>query len=434
MVRTQNVSNEKTSKVKTFIIFMLFIASLQIFSLTIGGHGLSANYVYVFFPVVFWFVGIKRRLVRRHQVVKIIMIYIFIYFIGLPGDYLAFGNDIITPIRRLTSFIIFLFPLLLSIIEFKPCDVDIFKRAVIISSVYYSLGSILSFCNISDLVGVSSMKGVFGSNRYGFILCLGFFISLFSDKLIIKKWFLQQRVFFCSVIFLGIIFTFSRAAILAFVGGVVFYCVLALLSKKEKVNIIYYIISFVLVTFVFILFQSYFGVNILHFYQIHLIDPFLDSTFKYHILDAGKASSSEGYRYYIIIRVLEYLAAHPLFGSCYKGLYLLYDEFEGGISTHNQYADVFLRTGLFGGALWLFLLYRVFRFCSHDRGLQVGLVAIIIYGLFHETFKESHGSFVFGMLLSFSYMRASIERQSHNQKTNYKKQITNKFQTPNSNY
>ena len=33
----------------------------------------------------------------------------------------------------------------------------------------------------------------------------------------------------------------------------------------------------------------------------------------------------------------------------------------------------------------------------------IGFVGILFYGLFHETFRMSYGSFIFGMLLSFSY-------------------------------
>lgn len=410
MVRIQNLRDKETSTIKTLIILALFFASLQQFSLSIEGHGVTANYVYVLIPFVFWFTGIKRRLVKRKQVAYIVSIYIFIYFVGVPEDILFNNSAYADPIRRLASFIVFLFPLLLSYVEFKPGDIRIFKISIILAAVYYSLNSILTFVSLTSSVGVHSMKGLLGSSRYGFILCFGFFISLFSDKLIIKKWMLPQRVFICSIILLGAIFTFSRATIVSLGGGFVFFLVLLLLNKKERFRLIYYVFPLVLVVYIFTAFQSYFDVNTLAFYQARLIDPFLDSTLINNALEGDK-SSPEGYRYHMLTRVLEHLAAHPFFGSCYKGIYMIYDEFGGAGSTHSQYTDVFLRTGLIGGALWLFLLYRVFRFCSHDKGLQVGLVTIIIYGLFHETFKLSQGSFVFGMLLSFSYMSASLRQR-----------------------
>ena len=48
-------------------------------------------------------------------------------------------------------------------------------------------------------------------------------------------------------------------------------------------------------------------------------------------------------------------------------------------------------------------MLELYKFCQHDDGLLFGLIAILIYGLVHETFKLSYGSFLFGMLLSFSY-------------------------------
>jgi O-antigen ligase len=116
-------------------------------------------------------------------------------------------------------------------------------------------------------------------------------------------------------------------------------------------------------------------------------------------------NSSEGYRYKLNLQILDYVSSNPFFGSNFKGLYLIFDEYQGGQSAHNQYLDIFLRTGLFGGIIWLFLLVKIFRFCKYDESLQTGLVSVLIFGLVHETFKLSQGSFIFGMLLSFYYMR-----------------------------
>lgn len=423
--------NQKASRTTSLIIFALFIVSLRQFSLEIAEQGVSANYVYVLIPFIFCLMGIKRRLVGRQEVFLILLIYTLIYFLGLPEDIFQLNNNINNPIRRMASFLVFLCPFFLSFVEFKPGDIGIFKTSVIIVSVFYSLGSILAFVSLSSPVGLYSLKDVTGSQRYGFILCLAFFISLFNDKLLLEKWIQLQRVIICSIIFLGLIFTFSRASVVSVAGGLVF-CLASGLFKKnhridsglsgrsatKKVKPIYLIATLASIVFIFIAFQGVYGINLLEFYQTRLIDPLADSRLMEGGLEEDPASS-EGFRVYLLNRILDYLAVHPFFGSSYQGLYLLYDEFKDGVSTHNQYTDVFLRTGLVGGALWLFLLYRIFRFCSRDKGLQVGLVSILIYGLFHETFKESQGSFVFAMLLSFSYMSWSLRRRNvvpHNAK------------------
>ena len=101
--------------------------------------------------------------------------------------------------------------------------------------------------------------------------------------------------------------------------------------------------------------------------------------------------------------IFEYLAAHPWTGSNYAGIYLLYDQLNGSAATHNQLTDVLLRTGAIGFALYLWLTLRIFQFFRHDKGIFFGLVAVLFYGMFHETFKLSHGGFIFGFLLSYQY-------------------------------
>ena len=409
MDRMQNLSKEETSTISTLIILVLFSFSLVKYSVFIGGGGVSANYVYVLIPAVFWVLGIKRRLVKRNQVVIIVTFYTFIYIVGVPGDLFEVTNN--PPVRRLASFTVFLFPLLFSFVEFKPCDIEIFKKSVIIASVYYSFIRISILLERISIDSLLDLKVHVGSQRYGFILCLGFFICLLSDKLIVNKWILLQRIIFCSFIFIGELLTFSRSTIVSHLGGFLFIVVLVLFVKKERFRLVYSIVPLVLGAFVFAAFQIYLDLDILKYYHITLIEPNLDFTMISSLV-GGDARTSEGFRYHIFACILEYLATHPLLGSCYKGIYLVIEEYKTFGSTHNQYTDIFLRTGFLGGALWLFLIYRVFRFCRRDRGLQVGLVAILVYGLFHETFKQSQGSFVFAMLLSFSYMSSSSRQQS----------------------
>jgi O-antigen ligase len=113
--------------------------------------------------------------------------------------------------------------------------------------------------------------------------------------------------------------------------------------------------------------------------------------------------SSEGARAYLTNLILDYLAVHPWTGSNFAGLYLIYDELNGRGSAHNQYTDVFFRTGVIGFALYLWMLSRIVVFFRHDRAILVGLVAVLIYGIFHETFKLGHGGFLFGFLLSYQF-------------------------------
>lgn len=403
----------------SWILVLLFYASLQMLSLDVLGSGTSANYLYLLIPLVVGLPGLNRRIIRREQLLLVLSVYTLIFLLGVPGDLFGPSGGPYSALRRLFSYWVFLFPLLLSFVEFRTEDIGLFKKAIVLASIYYSLKTISAVALLAGSVGVNDLKTVVGSQRYGFILALGFFIALLSDTLLLKKRIYLQRLLICSVILAGMVLTFSRATLVALAGGLVFLSGRGLYDKflrgsgksapripARKVKRVHVFSILVLAFVLYGVFQRVSGVDLWSFYGARFIEPLFDSTLLNDALAADLASS-EGYRYYILVRVGGYLAAHPIIGSSYRGIYLLFDEFKDGGATHNQYTDVFLRTGLLGGLLWLYLLYRSVRFCGSDRGLSAGLVSILIYGLFHETFKLPHGSFVFGMLLSFSYLRRS---------------------------
>jgi hypothetical protein len=105
------------------------------------------------------------------------------------------GDDLADPFRRSASFVVFLFPLVLSFVEFRPEDVDTFKKAVILVCLYRSVKSFVFLIFVSGM-GTFDLKNVLGSQRFGFILCLGFFMALFSEKLFWKKRVFLQRIRF----------------------------------------------------------------------------------------------------------------------------------------------------------------------------------------------------------------------------------------------
>ena len=82
----------------------------------------------------------------------------------------------------------------------------------------------------------------------------------------------------------------------------------------------------------------------------------------------------------------------------------MYDVDVPNCSAHSQYSDVLFRTGLFGFTIYLYLLFRIFKYLSFsNRDLFFGYLSILIYGVFHETFKLSHGAFVLSFLLAMTY-------------------------------
>ena len=162
--------NQEKSPVAAFLIVALFIVSLQPASLSILGSTVTANYTYVFIPFILSLMGVTRRLVRREQIVQILLIYSFIYLLGIPADILGSNYSIM---RRLASFGVFVLPLFLAFVEFKPGDLSLFKISVILASVYYSLKSIVAVGSLSATVEVFQLKGLIGSQRMVLFFVLG---------------------------------------------------------------------------------------------------------------------------------------------------------------------------------------------------------------------------------------------------------------------
>jgi len=294
----------------------------------------------------------------------------------------------------------------------------------------YALGSLIdTVLTMAEFAGsepVSALKRKVGSQRYGFMLALGFIITMLSTEASKKRRFDVKNLLFGSIILIGIFSTFSRAAIVSLAGGLLFLFALRFFQKKhprikrshsiesknqtiplDKVRFSRIFMTFAFNVVVLIIFAIVYKVDYLDFYMTRITNQIITPLLSSNMIEtmANNPLSSEGYRYNLYRKVLEYISANPFFGSSYKGLYLIFEEYNGVASTHNQYLDVFLRVGLFGGTLWLLLLVKILRFCRHDESLLTGFVVILIYGLVHETFKLSHGSFIFGMLLSFSYLR-----------------------------
>lgn len=397
------------------VIVVLFFACLQAFSVSIANNGVSANYLYVTIPLVFFLFGIARRIIIRKEVLLVLLFFGLIYTFGIPGDIANYAAGSTSPLRRFASFAVFISPICLSFIEFKEDDIELFKKALLLTSLYFAVMKILQFMALDGSVGLYNLKGAIGGQRYGFILLMGLFIALLHNKLFFSnKMFVLQKVCLSVVIFISIIFTFSRSTIVSLMAALVMLLLIygyRMISHHRipspSPSRQHILITIPIVIAAYIIFQNYFEIDFLEFYRTRFFEPLLDATLLNEAM-GQEIRSSEGLRFYLLARTAEYISFNPFFGSNFQGIYLLFEEFSSGMSTHNQYADVLLRTGVLGFICWAYLLYRVVKYCSHDDSLFFGLVAVLVYGLFHETFKLSQGAFMFGMLLSFSYLKSNL--------------------------
>ena len=138
----QNSSLDYITRIQNLgIIFLFFICCIE-FSVQIMGMGVTANYFYMLFPFIFLIQGIQRRLVIRKEMLLIFSVFIIIYLIRSPIEVIDLEVNLYSIFRRFASFLVFMFPLALSFIEFKSRDIYLFKMAVILACLFYSINKI----------------------------------------------------------------------------------------------------------------------------------------------------------------------------------------------------------------------------------------------------------------------------------------------------
>lgn len=359
-------------------------------------EGLSVNYSFVIFPFAFILVKGQLQKPARYAVVAFIL-FTVIFFIGILNN--LFENiNLIT--RALISFLIFISALLFSFVSYKENIIISFKWAIVLTSIYFSLNSIYKFIKL-DTSDLGLIKELIGSQRTGFIHSMAIFLILIPNKNFkLKDVFKYSLVL---IILIGLFLTFSRTPIISLV---LTYLILSfssfkfqrLLMPKWYFNLVF--LSLATTLFIFLLYIII--PDIFLFFNERLIEKFFLSPSQDAILNP---ETSEGTRVEIWKTILNYCILHPIQGSGYLGAYVLESKIVFG-SSHSQYMDVLLRTGFIGILFYLFLIYRTsIEVYKVDKSLFWGFISILIYGLFHETFKESQGGFIFAFLFGYgSYL------------------------------
>lgn len=390
-INSINVAQESQSR---FYLVVIFVAALFPFSINIGGDGISANYIFILFPL---FVAVRHGgiclPVKGFR--DIIVVYVVVFCIATLYQ-LSYLEHID---RRIASFILFM-----SVFSYMSIKVDCymmasFKVAIVVISVVLSLTqlSIYFVMGGSDL-GFAA-KDVVGSQRYGFIYIIALWILFLQNSIGWRSDFVK---YICILLIVcGLLLTFSRSGIVALMGSFGLYVVynaraflkhISMLNKTTVIKLLYLLI--VLVGAGIVAFE-YIYVT-LDFYQARLFS--LVNASGENVYDLADPEASEGYRVYMLRKIFEYVMYNPFTGSGYLGVWVMFADRSG--SAHNQLTDVLFRTGIFGFIAYCILLFRLLSFLFvRDSGLFWGMVGVIIYGFFHETFKESQGAFVLAFLL-----------------------------------
>lgn len=303
--------------------------------------------------------------------------------------------------RRLISFALYLTMFVLCFVPITEKHIAAFKLSLLIAGLIFAVQSLLLFMSLGAAAQAFESKDVVGSQRYGFVFILAYWILWYDKRLIESK---LIRVFCLLTLVMGIALTFSRASVVAYTGSVAFAIIHSLVTgglspgkwlKSFAVGALFFALGLLALYFV--------APIIFEFFSVRLIEYILSGASSDAIADP---ETSDGTRLFIWSHIIEFVAHNPLTGSGFLGVWVLnlFDGFSG--SSHSQYFDALFRLGplLFLG--YLYYLIRVWRhFRKVDTGVFVGFTGILIYGLFHETFKESHGMFILAMLITISLQR-----------------------------
>jgi len=372
------------------IIFLIFLYPFEIKS---QGDGLSINYSYIFFPAIILILKENLKAPSKNIII-IILFYYFIFLFATITHSEIFNNlD-----RRIFSFIIFISVFFFTIVKIDNDMIKAFK----IANVIFAICHIFVILNIyfkADLIEVGSLKELIGSQRYGYIYILAFWILIFYQPSL--NFLNIVRLACIALIITGLLLTFSRSSIVALLGSLIIYLFSKFFYKK---NVHFYgytkIITNYSILFLFLfIFLKIFFSEIINFYYTRLIllldIELLFSHFR-------NPETSEGYRILMFKKILESTLLHPFVGSGFLGIWNILENFSG--SAHSQYADVLYRTGLFGFFIYIVILYSLYKYLSSRHSdFFFGFIGILIYGFFNETFKLSQGSFILTFLIGMMF-------------------------------
>jgi O-antigen ligase len=395
-------------------LIFLFAFFLVPVSLSVRGDNVSSNYNFILLPLIVLLFGQKLQLPSK-TILALVSIYIAIFIIcfAYQDEYLKFSD------RRLISFVLFMSWFSLCFVKIDEEMYKAFKYAIILVSFVYSMNSIyLYFAHGGSANVYSTIHPIVQSQRYGFILLFGFWLIIFEKTKTLSGLVIKLLIIF--TIFNGLGFTFSRSSVAALLVSTSLLLLLLLLKiwkhplkQIPQKNIAWVLISIAIgalfITLSYQFMPAYFQFFSERIFKVHItpiraIDFFPYTVFlPYDTTFYLPRDTSEGYRLYLIAEASRFLSHHPLFGSGYLGVWIMFSDLAG--SAHNQLLDVLFRTGLVGFACFLYVVYRIIKFNLYHRhwAVLLSLAGIFTIGMFHETFKLSHGAFVFAFLIAQAF-------------------------------
>ena len=378
-------------------IFLISIFTIFLWPSSILGG--SSNYSFVLLAV--GVVLLKGSLkTPSPNLTAIILFYIILFLVSIlyQFEFMRYLD------RRVVSFIIFMTMFSYVIINIDQDMVRAFKIATVLLVIYFVIFKIqVYFVVLGGAADGFSAKGNLGNHRYGFVYLLAFWILMLNKSQLITLNILRIACIF--IILSGLLLTFSRSGIIALVGSLILFYLSNFINKKNKLSLHFFFsgVTYLVSLLLFIILLFKFLPVTFNFFDKYLLSLFSIEGFNELLNVIKDKNSSEGYRLFLLGKILNFVSSNPFTGSGFLGCWIMFEDLQ--CSAHSQYNDVLFRTGIFGFSLYILLLFNIFKYLkSTHQDLFWGFVSILIYGIFHETFKQSHGAFIlaflFGMMIT----------------------------------
>ena len=365
-------------------LLLLFMAFA--YPVTVGN--ISANYAFLLFPLIYF--GWTGRL-RTPPMLIGAAIFVFAAIFVL-GGIASIAREQESVERVLFSFVTFISIFAFCIVEVDERMITNFKRAIVVVSLFFCLQAIFKFVSGGGSALGFEQKDLVGSQRYGFMYLVGLYVLLFWRPGIVALQFVKITAI--TVVTIGLFLTFSRASIVALLASGLLLWGYLVVTGRFGIGASLRLIAGAIAAALFAAILARDFYVLYDFFFERLIERFF-------LTDSAvilSSETSEGTRLEIWAAILDHTLASPLWGSGYLGTWSLKGIVAG--SAHSQYMDVLFRVGFLGAGLWVAILFGAMRNLYHrHQDLFWGVVAVLVYGLFHETFKESHGSFVLAFVV-----------------------------------
>jgi O-antigen ligase len=366
-------------------LYVLFMYPMSYFGF---GDGVSINYTFLLLPVIsigcYGFSSISKTILVSCAVYFLIFAFSFIFD--------QMGNHE-HEIRRILSFIAFMSLFSFHFVNKKFISINSFKAGLVGISVILSFVAICKYINLCILnEACLDVKAIVGSQRYGFLYILAIWALLFFKDVSVTEKIIKYGLL--AIVEIGLALTYSRSSVVALIVTFVGYAFIRFFKNEVSETSIDITVLCAVTFLIFLLFN----IGSIH-------DAYLKSGIPQNMTEeVANQNASAGYRLMMWREVIAYVLQNPMLGSGFKGVWILSEGMSG--SAHNQYFDVLFRVGLVGFVVYLSIVCKIFiKLLRLDCGLFLGFLGVLIIGVFHETFKLSHGAFV----LSFLYRWVMID-------------------------